>query len=250
MRRHRSAKIVATLGPSSADEATVRALFETGVDVFRLNFSHASHAEHRARHALVRAVEDAVGRPIGILADLQGPKLRIGTFGTGEVALVQGQRFTLTLGDAPGDETQVPVPHPEIFAALAPGAEVLLDDGKVRLRVAACGPDHARDRGGDCGGPLRPQGPQPAWRDAAHRGGHAQGSGRPRLRPRAWRRLGGALLRPGAGGHQDRPPPGAGGHGHRRQAGEARSARLPGGDHRALGRDHGGARRPRRGACA
>ena len=143
MRRHRSAKIVATLGPSSADEATVRALFETGVDVFRLNFSHASHAEHRARHALVRAVEDAVGRPIGILADLQGPKLRIGTFGTGEVALVQGQRFTLTLGDAPGDERQVPVPHPEIFAALAPGAEVLLDDGKVRLRVAACGPDHA-----------------------------------------------------------------------------------------------------------
>ncbi len=143
MRRHRSAKIVATLGPSSADEATVRALFETGVDVFRLNFSHASHAEHRSRHALVRAVEDAVGRPIGILADLQGPKLRIGTFQDGQIALVQGQRFTLTLGDAPGDETQVPVPHPEIFAALAPGAEVLLDDGKVRLRVAACGPDHA-----------------------------------------------------------------------------------------------------------
>ncbi len=143
MRRHRSAKIVATLGPSSADEATVRALFETGVDVFRLNFSHASHAEHRYRHALVRAVEVAVGRPIGILADLQGPKLRIGTFQDGRIALVQGQRFTLTLGDAPGDETQAPVPHPEIFAALAPGAEVMLDDGKVRLRVAACGPDHA-----------------------------------------------------------------------------------------------------------
>ena len=143
MRRHRSAKIVATLGPSSADEATVRALFETGVDVFRLNFSHASHAEHRARHALVRAVEDAVGRPVGILADLQGPKLRIGTFSHGEVTLVQGQRFTLTLGQEPGDETRAPVPHPEIFAALAPGAEVLLDDGRVRLRVAACGPDHA-----------------------------------------------------------------------------------------------------------
>ena len=143
MRRHRSAKIVATLGPSSADEATVRTLFETGVDVFRLNFSHGSHAEHRARRDLVRAVEDAVGRPIGILADLQGPKLRIGRFGKGEAALVQGQRFTLTLGDAPGDETQAPVPHPEIFAALAPGAEVLLDDGRVRLRVAACGPEHA-----------------------------------------------------------------------------------------------------------
>ena len=143
MRRHRSAKIVATLGPSSTDEATVRALFETGVDVFRLNFSHGSHAEHRARHALVRAVEDAVGRPIGILADLQGPKLRIGTFRDGKIALVQGQRFTLALGETPGDEAQAPVPHPEIFAALAPGAEVLLDDGKVRLRVAACGPEHA-----------------------------------------------------------------------------------------------------------
>ena len=143
MRRHRSAKIVATLGPSSTDEATVRALFETGVDVFRLNFSHGTHAEHRARHAIVRAVEEAVGRPIGILADLQGPKLRIGRFQDGEVALVQGQRFTLTLGEAPGDETGAPLPHPEIFAALAPGAEVLLDDGKVRLRVAACGPDHA-----------------------------------------------------------------------------------------------------------
>ena len=205
MRRHRSAKIVATLGPSSADEATVRALFETGVDVFRLNFSHASHAEHRTRHALVRAIEDAVGRPVGILADLQGPKLRIGTFRKGEVALVQGQRFTLVLGVSPGDEAQVPVPHPEIFAALAPGAEVLLDDGKVRLRVAACGPDHAEtvvvtpgilsDRKGlNLPGVTLPI-------DA----GHAQGSGRPRLRPRARRRLGGALLRPKAGGYQDRP---------------------------------------------
>ena len=143
MRRHRSAKIVATLGPSSADEAIVRALFETGVDVFRLNFSHGTHAEHRARHALVRAVEAEAGRPIGILADLQGPKLRIGTFRNGDVTLAQGQRFTLTLGDVQGDETGAPVPHPEVFSALAPGAEILLDDGKVRLRVAACGPDHA-----------------------------------------------------------------------------------------------------------
>ena len=143
MRRHRRAKIVATLGPSSADEATVRALFETGADVFRLNFSHGSHADHRARHALVRAVEAEAGRPIGILADLQGPKLRIGRFRGGEVALAEGQRFTLTLGETPGDETGAPVPHPEIFAALVPGADVLLDDGKVALRVVACGPDHA-----------------------------------------------------------------------------------------------------------
>ena len=143
MRRHRRAKIVATLGPSSTDEATVRALFETGADVFRLNFSHGTHAEHRARHALVRAVEEEAGRPIGILADLQGPKLRVGTFLRDEVALTEGQRFTLTLGDTPGDEAGAPVPHPEIFAALVPGAEVLLDDGKVRLLVTACGPDHA-----------------------------------------------------------------------------------------------------------
>ncbi len=143
MRRHRSAKIVATLGPSSADEATIRALFETGVDVFRLNFSHGTHAEHRARHALVRAVEAEAGRPIGILADLQGPKLRIGTFQGGAVMLEEGQRFALECGDAPGDRAGVGVPHPEVFAALAPGAEVLLDDGRVRLRVTACTPDRA-----------------------------------------------------------------------------------------------------------
>ena len=143
MRRHRRAKIVATLGPSSTDASMVRALFETGVDVFRLNFSHGSHAEHRARHALVRAVEAEVGRPIGILVDLQGPKLRIGTFRGGEAALARGQRFTLALGDAPGDGSGVGVPHPQVFEALVPGAEVLLDDGKVRLSVTDCGPDRA-----------------------------------------------------------------------------------------------------------
>ena len=143
VRRHRSAKIVATLGPSSADEATIRALFETGADVFRLNFSHGSHAEHRARHALVRAIEAEAGRPIGILADLQGPKLRIATFRDGPPMLEEGQRFALERGDAPGDRTGVCVPHPEVFAALAPGAEVLLDDGRVRLRVTACTPDRA-----------------------------------------------------------------------------------------------------------
>ena len=143
MRRHRSAKIVATLGPSSADGATIRALFETGVDVFRLNFSHGTHAEHRARHALVRAIEAEAGRPIGILADLQGPKLRIGTFPDGPAMLEEGRRFTLECGDAPGDCAGVGVPHPEVFAALAPGAEVLLDDGRVRLRVVACTPESA-----------------------------------------------------------------------------------------------------------
>ena len=143
MRRHRCAKIVATLGPSSSDEAVIRALFETGVDVFRLNFSHGSRAEHRARHAIIRAIEAEVGRPIGILIDLQGPKLRIGAFRDGRVDLVQGQSFSLDLDQVPGDGARVSVPHPEIFAALETDAVILLDDGKLRLRVVSHGADHA-----------------------------------------------------------------------------------------------------------
>ena len=143
MRRHRRAKIVATLGPSSSGEAAIRALFETGADVFRLNFSHGGRAEHRARHAVIRAIEAEVGRPIGILIDLQGPKLRIGAFRDGRVDLVQGQGFRLDLDEVPGDSARVAVPHPEIFAALETDAAILLDDGKVRLRVAGRGPDHA-----------------------------------------------------------------------------------------------------------
>ena len=143
MRRPRNAKIVATLGPASSHPDTVRELFMAGVDVFRLNFSHGSAADHRARFAVLRELEQQTGRPIGILADLQGPKLRVGTFADGAVMLEEGQSFRLDLDPTPGTLSRAGLPHPEIFAALVPGAELLLDDGKLRLVVKRCGPDFA-----------------------------------------------------------------------------------------------------------
>ncbi len=139
MRHRRSAKIVATLGPSSSSFDLIRALFEAGVDVFRLNFSHGTHEEHDARFQAIRRVESSAGRPIGVLADLQGPKLRLGTFAEGRIELVPGARFRLDLDRHPGDETRAPLPHPEIFEAIQPGTELLLDDGKIRLQVETCG---------------------------------------------------------------------------------------------------------------
>ncbi len=135
MRRERSTKILATLGPSSATRERIEALFEAGADVFRFNFSHGSHEDHAARFAIVREIEKARGRPIGTLIDLQGPKLRIGTFAEGKVRLEPGQAFRLDLDPTPGDTTRVQLPHPEILQVLAPGADLLLDDGKIRLRV-------------------------------------------------------------------------------------------------------------------
>ncbi len=143
MRRHRNVKIVATLGPSSSDYATIRALFDAGADVFRLNMSHSSQAEQAARHALIRQVEQETNRPIAILADLQGPKLRCGVFARGEETLAEGARFRLDLDPAKGDAQRVTLPHPEIFAALEPGVSLLINDGKIRLRVEACGADFA-----------------------------------------------------------------------------------------------------------
>src|SRR5215471_13082962 len=134
-RRHRHAKIVATLGPSSSSRDTIRALFKAGVDVFRLNFSHGTHEQHRERLAQIRDVEREMGRPVGVLADMQGPKLRVGTFAAGPVQLRAGAPFRLDLVDRPGDATRAYLPHPEIFAALKPGANLLLDDGKLRLTV-------------------------------------------------------------------------------------------------------------------
>ncbi|MDO5706597.1 MAG: pyruvate kinase [Paracoccus sp. (in: a-proteobacteria)] len=143
MRRHRNVKIVATLGPVSSDYDTILALANAGADVFRLNMSHGSHEDHRARHAVIRRVEEETGRPIAILADLQGPKLRVGPFVAGACDLEEGGSFRFDLDAAPGDAARVQLPHPEIFAALRPGSELLVNDGKIRLRVDACGPDFA-----------------------------------------------------------------------------------------------------------
>ncbi len=143
MRRHRNVKIVATLGPSSDSYDIIRALFTAGADVFRLNMSHGTHEEIRARHRIIRQIESETGRPIGILADLQGPKLRLGSFERGREDLQEGQAFRLDLDTSAGDARRVNLPHPEIFAALEPGAHLLIDDGKVHLKVRACGPDHA-----------------------------------------------------------------------------------------------------------
>jgi len=143
MRRRRNAKIVATLGPSSSTLEQIRALFEAGVDVYRLNFSHGTHQDHHARFEAIRQIEHETGRPIGILADLQGPKLRLGTFAEGPIELTAGAHFRLDLDRRPGDEKRAPLPHPEIFEALEPGTELLLDDGKVRLQAETCGAEYA-----------------------------------------------------------------------------------------------------------
>ena len=144
-RNHR-AKIVATLGPASSDRETIRDLFHAGVDVFRLNFSHGLSADHAARIVILRELETETGHPIGVLADLQGPKLRVGAFAYGPIQLAEGQTFRLDLDAHPGNDARVNLPHPEIFAALIPGAELLLDDGRLRLKVEQCDRESAVTR--------------------------------------------------------------------------------------------------------
>jgi pyruvate kinase len=143
MIRARRARIVATLGPASRDPSRVRELAQAGADVFRVNFSHGSQADHARTIQAVRRAEAAVGRPLAVLADLQGPKIRLGEFADGVVRIKPGQDFRLDMNGAPGDAARVGVPHPEVFAALRTGAFILLDDGKVRLRVIGHGPDFA-----------------------------------------------------------------------------------------------------------
>ena len=133
MKRSRSGKIVATLGPASSTMEQIEALFLAGADVFRLNFSHGEKPDHKARLDTIRAIEAKHNRPIGVLLDLQGPKLRVGTFKDGGTDLAKGARFRLDMEDKPGDGERVTLPHPEIFKALTPGAELLLDDGRIRL---------------------------------------------------------------------------------------------------------------------
>ncbi len=143
MKRERNVKIVATLGPASDTPEMIKKLHETGADVFRLNMSHGSHAEIREKHAMIRAVEEETGSTICILADLQGPKLRVGVFAGDSEELVVGAPFRLDLDPAEGDASRVCLPHPEIFAALEEGATLLVNDGKIRLKVVRCGADFA-----------------------------------------------------------------------------------------------------------
>lgn len=138
MRRNRKVKILATLGPSSSDQMTIGRLHKAGADVFRINMSHTSHDKLKDLVAKIRAVEAEHGRPIGILADLQGPKLRVGTFAGGPQVLEIGQEFSFHADRIDGDAKGVHLPHPEILEALRPGHRLLIDDGKLRMRVKSC----------------------------------------------------------------------------------------------------------------
>jgi pyruvate kinase len=146
MRRLRRTKIVATLGPASSERAVIDRLFAAGADVFRINMSHTSHDRMRELIAAIRSVESDRGRPIGILVDLQGPKLRIGSFHDEAVTLVPGMDFVLDSDPAPGTPTRVQLPHPEILASLEPGHTLLLDDGKIRLLALETAADRTRTR--------------------------------------------------------------------------------------------------------
>ena len=130
-------KILATLGPAIKGIDDIRQLVESGVNIFRLNFSHGEHEDHALRYQWIREVESQLNYPLGILMDLQGPKLRVGRFAEGKVQLQRGQALRLDLDSTPGTAERVNLPHPEIIAALEPGMDLLLDDGKLRLRVTA-----------------------------------------------------------------------------------------------------------------
>ncbi|AWI84446.1 pyruvate kinase [Alloyangia pacifica] len=143
MRRLRKVKIVATLGPASNTYEMIRTLHEAGADVFRLNMSHGSHEDITKLHRAIRQVEKDLDSPIAILADLQGPKLRVGEFANGSEELEWGETFRFDLDETPGTDKRVCLPHPEIFQALSVGAHLLVNDGKIRMRVEECGEDFA-----------------------------------------------------------------------------------------------------------
>ncbi|MBU6472548.1 MAG: pyruvate kinase, partial [Alphaproteobacteria bacterium] len=140
MRRTRKTKILATLGPASSSPEQLRALFEAGADIFRINMSHTDHSRLAELHGRVRALEAEMGRPIGILVDLQGPKIRVGTLPGGQIALTEGQRIKLACQATSEDPGVLPIPHPEVFAALKQKHGLLVDDGKIRLRTWAATP--------------------------------------------------------------------------------------------------------------
>ena len=142
MRRHRSVKVVATLGPASSDYDTIKELYMAGADVFRLNMSHGSHGQVKIWHETIRMVERDVQRPIAILADLQGPKLRVGSFAGGKAELKANDLFRLDMSDNKGDAKRVQLRHKEIYSVLKPGSSILINDGKIRLEVIEGGANH------------------------------------------------------------------------------------------------------------
>jgi pyruvate kinase len=143
MKRARKTKIVATLGPSSSSAEQLKALFHAGADVFRINMSHTSHDGLRELHGRVRALEAEAGRPIAILVDLQGPKIRLGSLPGGAVILKEGERIKLIRADSSDDPAVLPIPHAEVFAALKQKHGLMIDDGRIRLRTFAAKPDSA-----------------------------------------------------------------------------------------------------------
>ena len=135
MLRKRNTKIIATLGPSSSSPLKIHSLFQAGADIFRLNFSHGTLSDHRKKVFHIRQYEKRLGRPIAILGDLQGPKIRIGTFKKKSITLVNNQKFELDLDPEPGNEKRVFLPHPEIFKSVKKNTKVLIDDGKILLNI-------------------------------------------------------------------------------------------------------------------
>ena len=184
MRRQRHAKIVATLGPASASPEMIRALFEAGADVFRLNFSHGTHEDHQQRYDIVRAIEQETGRPIGVLADLQGPKLRVGRLAEGPVTLEQGERFRFDLDPRPAPARGSRCRTRRSSRRSAPGAQLLIDDGQVRLEVEEAARGSARRARPDRRALVRAQGRERARDGAAALRDDREGPPRPRLRAR------------------------------------------------------------------
>ncbi len=141
MRRNRKVKILATLGPASSSPEMIEKLFLAGVDVFRINMSHTNHQLLTELHGHIRQIETQVNRPIGILADLQGPKIRIGTFKEKEAVIKAGDKFIFDTDQTPGDTTRVYLPHPEIFASVQVGDFLLLNDGRLRVEITSVAPN-------------------------------------------------------------------------------------------------------------
>ena len=135
MKRNRKSKIVSTLGPSSSSVEIIEKLFTKGTDVFRLNFSHGSIEEHRRNIGIIRDLEKKYNYSTCVLADLQGPKLRIGNFKNKKEFLKQNQKFKLDLSVEPGDKNRVNFPHPEIYEVLTPNSKILIDDGKIKMQI-------------------------------------------------------------------------------------------------------------------